>query len=175
MLGRHLKLARARLAQSAERKTLNLVVVGSSPTLGGVFFFESWLDVTLKTQNTTPRLSHGPPRVDAQRDCFGERTFGGSGEDWPGLATLGLTVLFIIKEKAKVRERRWDGVGVMKDKKLKLEDVEVPHTLGEAWYILFEYIDPTEVRSDINLAEVEFRKPRTLLVVRLFIGTQRIR
>ena len=25
----------ARLAQSAERKTLNLVVVGSSPTLGG--------------------------------------------------------------------------------------------------------------------------------------------
>ena len=33
----------ARLAQSAERKTLNLVVVGSSPTLGEVFFFwDSW-------------------------------------------------------------------------------------------------------------------------------------
>jgi hypothetical protein len=29
----------ARLAQSAERKTLNLVVVGSSPTLGEEFFF----------------------------------------------------------------------------------------------------------------------------------------
>ena len=53
--------------------------------------------------------------------------------------------LFIIKEKAKARERRWDGVGVMKDKKLKLEDVEDPHTLGGAWYILFEYIDPAEV------------------------------
>ena len=29
-----LKQVKARLAQSAERKTLNLVVVGSSPTLG---------------------------------------------------------------------------------------------------------------------------------------------
>ena len=30
--------ARARLAQSAERKALNLVVVGSSPTVGGLCF-----------------------------------------------------------------------------------------------------------------------------------------
>ena len=29
--------ARARLAQSAERKALNLVVVGSSPTVGGLW------------------------------------------------------------------------------------------------------------------------------------------
>jgi hypothetical protein len=29
----------ARLAQSVERKTLNLVVVGSSPTVGDHFFF----------------------------------------------------------------------------------------------------------------------------------------
>ena len=29
-------------------------------------------------------------------------------------------VLLIIKEKSKVRERRWDGVGVMKDKKCLL-------------------------------------------------------
>ncbi len=28
----------ARLAQSVERETLNLNVVGSSPTLGGIFF-----------------------------------------------------------------------------------------------------------------------------------------
>ena len=35
------ELATARLAQSAERKALNLVVVGSSPTVG-VFIFGSW-------------------------------------------------------------------------------------------------------------------------------------
>ena len=33
-----------------------------------------------------------------------------------------------------------------------------------ASYILFEYIDPTEVGVDINLAEVELRKPRNLFV-----------
>ena len=53
--------------------------------------------------------------------------------------------LFIIQEKVEVRERKWDVVGVMKDKKQNLEDVESPHTLGGAWYILFEYIDPVEV------------------------------
>ena len=31
-------------------------------------------------------------------------------------------------------------------------------------YILFEYIDPTEVGTDIRLPEVEFRKPRNLFV-----------
>jgi hypothetical protein len=34
----------ARLAQSVERKALNLVVVGSSPTVGGFFFF-TWTSV----------------------------------------------------------------------------------------------------------------------------------
>ena len=52
----------------------------------------------------------------------------------------------------------------MKDKELKLEDVKAPHTLGSASYILFEYIDPVEVGSDISLAEVELRKPRNLFV-----------
>ena len=33
----------ARLAQSVERQTLNLVVVGSSPTVGDHFFFFSLL------------------------------------------------------------------------------------------------------------------------------------
>ena len=33
-----------------------------------------------------------------------------------------------------------------------------------ASYILFEYIDPTEVRSDNSLVEVEWRKPRNLFV-----------
>ena len=31
-----------------------------------------------------------------------------------------------------------------------------------ASYILFEYIDPTEVGTDISLAEVELWKPRNL-------------
>ena len=54
-------------------------------------------------------------------------------------------MLFITKEKTKDRERKWDGVGVMKDKNLKLEDVEVPHTLGGVSHILFEHIDPLRV------------------------------
>ena len=32
----------------------------------------------------------------------------------------------------------------MKDKELKLEDIEAPHTLGEATYVLFRYIDLAE-------------------------------
>ncbi len=43
---------KARLAQSVERKALNLVVVGSSPTVGDsqVFFYIKWyiLDVQMK-------------------------------------------------------------------------------------------------------------------------------
>jgi hypothetical protein len=39
-------------------------------------------------------------------------------------------VLFIRTEKVRAKERKWDGVGVMKDKKLKLEDVKAPLTLG---------------------------------------------
>jgi hypothetical protein len=50
----------------------------------------------------------------------------------------------------------------MKDKELKVEDVKDPHTLGSTSYILFEYIDPTEVGADINLAEEELPKPRNL-------------
>ncbi len=41
----------------------------------------------------------------------------------------------------------------MKDKELKVEDVKDPHTLGWGSYILFEYIDPTEVGEDIRLYE----------------------
>ena len=37
----------SRLAQSVEHETLNLGVVGSSPTLGVFFFFNSWLPVGL--------------------------------------------------------------------------------------------------------------------------------
>jgi hypothetical protein len=34
----------------------------------------------------------------------------------------------------------------------------------EREYILFEYIDPTEVGVDISLPEVELRKPRNLFL-----------
>ncbi len=40
----------------------------------------------------------------------------------------------IITEKTRTTERKWDGVGVMKDKELKLEDVKTPHTLGWVSY-----------------------------------------
>ena len=52
----------------------------------------------------------------------------------------------------------------MKDNNLTLEDVETPHTLGGSSYILFEYIDPTEVEVVISLPEVELRKPRNPFV-----------
>ena len=40
-------------------------------------------------------------------------------------------ILFIITEKARSKERKWDGVGVMKDKEVKLEDAKTPHPLVE--------------------------------------------
>ena len=43
---------------------------------------------------------------------------------------MSLLLLFIITEKARAKERKCDGVGVMKDKEMKLEDVKSPHTLG---------------------------------------------
>ncbi len=48
---------------------------------------------------------------------------------------------------------------------MKFEDVKAPHTLGWGSYILFEYIDPTEVGADINLVEVELRKQMNLFYV----------
>ena len=55
--------------------------------------------------------------------------------------------MFIITEKTRGKERKWNGVGVMKDKEMKLEDVKDPHTLGWPSYILlvkFEDIDSSE-------------------------------
>ena len=75
-----------------------------------------------------------------------------------------MLMLFMITEKTRCKERKWDGVGGMKDKEVNLEDVKAPHTLGWSSYILFEYIDPVEVGADINLVEVELRKPRNLFV-----------
>ena len=38
--------------------------------------------------------------------------------------------MFIIREKTRAKERKLDGVGVMKDKEMKFEDVKAPsHTM----------------------------------------------
>jgi hypothetical protein len=49
---------------------------------------------------------------------------------WYEKSNLRQVCLFIITEKVRVKESKRDGVGVMKDKELKLEDVKAPHTLG---------------------------------------------
>ncbi len=66
-------------------------------------------------------------------------------------------------EKSRDEERKWDGVSVLKDKELKLEDTKDPHTLGWVSYILlvkFLYIASTEKVS--SLFEVDLEKPRNL-------------
>ena len=35
-----------------------------------------------------------------------------------------------VTEKSRANVRKCDGVGVMKDKEMKIEDVNPPHTLG---------------------------------------------
>ena len=47
--------------------------------------------------------------------------------------------LFIVTEEARARERKWNGVDVMKDKELKLEKVQAPHvqvTDGECNFVV---------------------------------------
>jgi hypothetical protein len=71
--------------------------------------------------------------------------------------------LFIITEKARVRERKLDGVGVTKDKELKLEEVKAPRTLGGASYILRLYIN--SVKEVVSHLEVELYKPRRYIIL----------
>ncbi len=51
----------SRLAQLVERKTLNLVVVGSSPTVGAPFYFFSTVihPEPFRAAATTPGISSG--------------------------------------------------------------------------------------------------------------------
>jgi hypothetical protein len=86
-----------------------------------------------------------------------------------GIGVLGAPVgtdtliLFIITEKARAKERKWDSVGVMKDKELKLEDVKVPDTLGWASYILLvKFVNVNSTKEVVSLFEVELQKPRNL-------------
>jgi hypothetical protein len=58
---------------------------------------------------------------------------------------LSITVQCLCSRTRKVRTRqRWEGVGVMRDKEQKLENVETSHTLGEA-SCTTRYIDLTEI------------------------------
>ena len=55
----------ARLAQSAERKALNLVVVGSSPTVGVLFLMHVFLDmhdVIAETERIMPARKEATAR-----------------------------------------------------------------------------------------------------------------
>ena len=45
---------------------------------------------------------------------------------------------FIKTEKSRGRQRKWDGVGVLKEKELKLEEVQAPHTLSGKFHHPFE-------------------------------------
>ncbi len=52
-------------------------------------------------------------------------------------------MLFIITEKARGKERKRDGVGVMKDKERNLEDVKTPsHTVEDHTSYLNTSIPP---------------------------------
>ena len=53
---------KSRLAQLVERKTLNLVVVGSSPTVGGPLLWRSWQRVGLIILRSRVRSSPGAVR-----------------------------------------------------------------------------------------------------------------
>src|SRR4029434_8157764 len=52
-----LQAAKARLAQAVEHETLNLRVVGSSPTLGVVFSHSPWSESRLCQRPNSPRNS----------------------------------------------------------------------------------------------------------------------
>jgi hypothetical protein len=64
----------ARLAQSAERKALNLVVVGSSPTVGVLYWFGSFFLAPTAVANGQAGVEHKASRTQSGCDtiplCF---------------------------------------------------------------------------------------------------------
>src|SRR4029434_7437132 len=70
-----LQAAKARLAQSVEHETLNLSVVCSSPTLGGVFSHSPWSESHLCQRPTSPRnstrrlMKRNPRNAQATGEC----------------------------------------------------------------------------------------------------------
>ena len=56
-----------------------------------------------------------------------------------------------------MKTKKLDGVGVMMDKELKLEEVKAPHTLGGASYIIILYIN--SAKEVVSHLEVKWYKP----------------
>ena len=68
---------KSRLAQLVERKTLNLVVVGSSPTVGVPLLWRSWQRVGLIILRSRVRSSPGAfPFIKSAETDFGVHFFG---------------------------------------------------------------------------------------------------
>jgi hypothetical protein len=89
---------------------------------------------------------------------------------WYGKSNLRQVCLFIITEKVRVKESKWDGVGVMKDKELKLEDVKAPHTLGWASYNYCCTSIPWRSRKPLWGRDAETEEPQWVqLIVRLIV------
>ena len=59
----------ARLAQSAERKALNLVVVGSSPTVGVLHSFSKLCCLFAESLRRDMTLSHPTQKYDHKKKC----------------------------------------------------------------------------------------------------------
>ena len=78
-----------------------------------------------------------------------------------GKARAKGTFLFIITEEARAKERKWDGVGVMKDKEfIETWGCQDPSYTWLSIILLLLYIDSTE--EVVNLFKVELQKPRNL-------------
>ena len=73
----------------------------------------------------------------------------------------GLDILFIITEKTRVKEKKCDGVGVMKDKEVKLHDVKTPHT-WVSYILLVKSLDIDSTEEVVILFEVDLQIPRNL-------------
>ena len=55
-------------------------------------------------------------------------------------STKETLLLFIITEKTRTRERKWDGVGVMKDKEMKFEESRtLTHWVEQIYYSTVRY------------------------------------
>ena len=78
--------------------------------------------------------------------------------------TVNFVILFIITKKSRDKQRKWDFVGVMKDKELKLEDVKTSHTLGWVSYLLLKFLHIDYTEEVVILFEVQLLKPRNLSV-----------
>jgi hypothetical protein len=62
------------------------------------------------------------------------------------LESLAILYIYYNGEREGYRGKKVEGVGGMKDKELKLEEIEASHTLGQP--ILVVYLQPNKKRRD---------------------------